>query len=162
MARWQFRPPVERVRNGYRINLDAEEKQLLVRLLGELRGLLVGPDDHPALTRLFPTAYHLPQHAEQDEEFRRLMRDELVASRLAAIEHVEQALAGKPPLAEQQVLALAQALNAVRLVLGTMLDVSEEHDPDDVADDDPMVGEYHLYGFLSWLLEWTVRSLSGT
>ena len=78
------------------------------------------------------------------------------------IEHVEQALAGKPPLVEQQVLALAQALNSVRLVLGTMLDVSEDHDPDDVADDDPMVGEYHLYGFLSWLLEWTVRSLSGT
>lgn len=162
MARWQFRPPVERVKHGFRINLDTEERDLLVRLIGELRGLLVGPDDHPALVRLFPTAYHQPEHAAKDEEFRRLMRDELVASRLAAIEQVEQALVSKPPLAEQQVLALAQALNAVRLVLGTMLDVSEDHDPDDVADDDPMVGEYHLYGFLSWLLEWTVRSLSGT
>lgn len=161
MARWQFRPPVERVRNGYRINLDAEEKQLLVRLLGELRGLLVGPDDHPALTRLFPAAYHLPQHAEQDEEFRRLMRDELVASRLAAMHEVDLALTSGHELDEVGMHGLLQSLNAVRLVLGTLLDVGEEHAAGAVDDDDPMVGEYHLYEFLSYLLDAAVQAVSG-
>lgn len=162
MARWQFRPPVERVKHGYRINLDTEERDLVRRLLGELRGLLLGPSDHPALARVFPTAYHRPEHAEHDAEYQRLMREELVASRLAGIEQVDAALQAKGPLSEGQVLALAQGLNGIRLVLGTMLDVSEDHDPDEVADDDPRAGEYHLYGFLSWLLEWTVRALTGT
>jgi len=48
----------------------------------------------------------------------------------------------------------------VRLVLGTLLDVSEAHDPEDVGDDDPMVGEHHLYQFLSYLLEVAVQAVS--
>ena len=58
-------------------------------------------------------------------------------------------------------MGLMQALNAVRLVLGTLLDVGEEHDPSAVRDDDPMVGEHQLYSFLSWLLEHLVRATMG-
>ena len=61
-----------------------------------------------------------------------------------------------------QLLALMQGLNGLRLVLGTVLDVDEHHDAELIADDDPQVGEHHLYVFLSWLLEWTVRALQGT
>ena len=161
MGRWNAKPPIERVRNGYRINLADEEKDLLRDLLGQLRELLAGPLDHPALTRIFPTAYHQPQFAEFDAEYHRLMREELVASRLAGIEIVQAALSAKPPLQESQLLAMTQAINGVRLVLGTVLDVTEALDIDDIADDDPRVSEYHLYGFLSWLLEWTVRAMSG-
>lgn len=162
MVVWRAKAPVERVRNGFRINIDREERDLLVRLLGELRGLLVGPNDAPALSRLFPTAYHLPEHAEQDAEYQRLMREELTASRLAGIEIVLDALEASPPLTEDQVMALLQALNGVRLVLGTILDVSEELDLEDLPEDHPQIGEYHLYGYFSWLLEWTVRALSQT
>ncbi len=56
--------------------------------------------------------------------------------------------------------ALMQSLNALRLVLGTLLDVDEEHDLDDVSPDDPMVGEHHLYGYLSYLLDAAVRAAS--
>ena len=36
MARWQFRPPVERVKQGFRINLDADERvDDLTTYLGE-------------------------------------------------------------------------------------------------------------------------------
>ena len=87
------------------------------------------------------------------------MREELVASRLTAISAVNEALAAKPPLDESQILALMQSLNGLRLVIGTALDVSEEEDLSDVDDDSPNAGEHHLYGFLSWLLEWTVRAL---
>jgi len=159
MSRWSVKPPVERVRNGYRINLRAEERELVRRLLAELQALLVGPSDNPALKRIFPTAYHLAQHAEQDAEYQRLMREELVASRLTAISAVNAALDAKPPLAEGQILALMQSLNGLRLVIGTMLDVSEEEDLAAIDDDAPNAGEHHLYGFLSWLLEWTVRAL---
>ena len=157
---WRSKPPVERVRNGFRINLQAEERDLLVRLLGELRGMLVGPNDAPALHRLFPAAYHLPENAEHDAEYQRLMREELVASRLAGIEIVLEALVAPPPLTEEQMQAMLQALNGIRLVLGTVLDVSEELELDDLPDDHPQLGEYHLYGYLSWLLEWTVRAIS--
>ena len=160
MARWQFRPPVERTKHGFRINIDDREREVLRQLLDEMRSLLLGSSDHPALKRVFPTAYHLGQHAEHDAEYQRFMREELVASRLAGIETVMEALTAQPPLTEGQVLALAQALNGVRLVLGTVLDLSETDSPDDVDPDDPMAAEHQLYGFLSWLLEWTVRSLS--
>jgi len=159
MARWNVKPPVERVRNGYRINLQSEERELVQRLLAELQALLVGSSDNPALKRIFPAAYHLPQHAEQDAEYQRLMREELVASRLTSITAVNEALEAKGTLAESQILALMQSVNGLRLVIGTMLDVSEEEDPSEVADDHPNAGEHHLYGYLSWLLEWTVRAL---
>jgi hypothetical protein len=121
-----------------------------------------GPSDNPALVRVFPAAYHLPEHAEHDAEYQRLMREELVASRLVGIDTVTAALAAKPPLDEAQVSALMQGLNGLRLVLGTVLDLSEDDDPDDIADDDPRAGEHQLYSFLSWLLEWTVRTMTET
>jgi hypothetical protein len=75
---------------------------------------------------------------------------------------VEKALGQKGPLDEAQLLAFAQALNGIRLVLGTVLDVGEDVDPDDVSPDHPLAAEHHLYSFLSWLLEWTIRALQGT
>jgi hypothetical protein len=157
---WRSKPPVERVRGGFRLNVDKEERELLERLLEELRALLVGPNDAPAVHRLFPAAYHLPQNAEQNEEYQRLMREELAASRLAGIQIVIEALHASPPLSDDQMQALLQGLNGLRLVLGTILDVSEELDLDDVPEDHPQLGEYHLYAYLSWLLEWTVRAVS--
>jgi len=162
MARWQFRPPIERVKGGFRINLDADERELVQRLVGEMRMLLMGPSDNPALTRVFPAAYHQPVHAELDAEYQRLMREELVASRLAGISMIDEALTSTTPLSEGQMSALMQGLNGLRLILGTVLDVGEDHDIDLIADDDPHVGEHHLYVFLSWLLEWTVRAMQET
>lgn len=162
MARWQFRPPIERVRQGFRINLDADERELVQRLVGEMRALLMGPSDNPALKRVFPAAYHQAAHAEFDAEYQRLMREELVASRLAGISMIDEALSSKTPLTEAQLSALMQGLNGLRLILGTILDVGEDHDVALIDDDDPQVGEHHLYVFLSWLLEWTVRAMQET
>jgi hypothetical protein len=49
----------------------------------------------------------------------------------------------------------------VRLVLGTMLDITEDHDIGAVDENDPLVGEYNLYDFLSWILDWAVRAVQG-
>jgi len=161
--RRRFVAPVEAVRGGWRITLDDEERNLLVRLMGELRALLTGPDDNELLRRLFPVAY--PEDEEKEIEYQRLMREELVASRLAAIESVSRTIdpAGdraRQLLDEGETIAFMQSINAIRLVLGSMLGITDDESADDAdAADSP---EQNLYDFLSWLLEWTVRSLSPT
>ena len=156
----------ERTPKGFVVNLQREEIDLIVRLVGELRNLLLANDPNTAAItrRLFPPAYHLADDADADTEYQRRMRDELVASRLAAMQQVADTLHaaadGKSPLTEEAMHGLLQSLNAVRLVLGTLLDVGEEHHPDDIRDDDPMVGEHHLYQFLSYLLEAAVEAVS--
>jgi hypothetical protein len=156
--RRDFVPPVEAVDGGWRINLDGEERALIVRLMDELEALLTGPGDNALLQRLFPTAY--PDDEEKEAEYQRLMREELVASRLASVEAVRTSLGGDDLLDEGETLAFMQSVNAVRLVLGTMLGITDD-DSADAAEgaDSP---EHHLYDFLSWILEWTVRSLSPT
>ena len=51
-----------------------------------------------------------------------------------------------------------QAVNGVRLVLGTILDVSEDDDVDELEEHVP---EYQLYAYLSWLLDSAVLAASG-
>jgi len=159
--RRKFVGPVEAVDGGWQVNLDVEERELVIRLMGELRALITGPDDNELLLRLFPAAYS--DDEEKEAEYQRLMREELVASRLASIETVERVLDPdrRELLDEGETLAFMQSLNAIRLVLGTMLDITDDDAAD--ADDEGSSGdspEHHLYDFLSWLLEWTVRSLS--
>lgn len=156
-----FIPPVERVVDGFAFNIGDEERQLVARLLGELSQLLMGEANDPRMVRMFPPAYHLADDAEADAEYQRLMREELVASRLSGIATVNTALQAAGPVDEEVMIAFVQAINGLRLVLGTMLDVSEDDDPEDVGDDDPLVAEHHLYSFLSWLLDWAVRALGG-
>ena len=130
--------------------------------MAELRTLLLGPNDDDRMRRLFPTAYHQQGDREMDDEYQRLMREDLVASRLVGLGVIDECLGARKnsvALTEAQLLAFVQALNGVRLVLGTMLDVSEEHDLDEIDDDHPLVGEYHLYAFLSWVLDWCIRAL---
>jgi hypothetical protein len=157
VRRRRFKPPIEAVRDGWRINLDVDERQLLVRLMGELRELLTGDQDHELLGRLYPVAY--PEDEEKEAEYQRLMREELVASRLGAIEAVTAALDPERSgsLTEGDTVAFMQSINAIRLVLGTMLGITDD-DADDADDVDSP--EHQLYAFLSWLLEWTVRALS--
>ena len=154
-----FIPPIERVRNGFVFNIGDDERQLVARLLNELSQLLMGESGDPRLIRIFPPAYHLADDAEADAEYQRLMREDLVASRLSSITAVNAALQEPGPVDEETMIAFIQAINGLRLVLGTMLDVDEDDDPDAIDDDDPLVGEHHLYNFLSWLLDWAVRAL---
>jgi Domain of unknown function (DUF2017) len=156
--RRKFVPPVQAVKGGWRINLDVEERALLVRLMGELEALLTSEGDNALLLRLFPVAY--PEDDEKEAEYQRLMREELVTSRLSAIESVRTTLDPERTdlLSEGETIAFLQSTNAIRLVLGTMLGITDDESADDA--DDATSPEHQLYDFLSWILEWTVRSLS--
>jgi hypothetical protein len=152
----EFTPPVRAVGTGFEITIERQERDLLIRLLNELSALLTSDaDEHqPLLANLFPPAY--PDDEEKEAEYQRLMREELVASRLAAIGVVIETLRSDDPdpLDEGSTIAFLQSINAVRLVLGSMLGIT---------DDDADTGgsaEHQLYTFLSWLLEWTVQALS--
>lgn len=157
------RPVIEATRTGFVINLAPDEIELLLRLLDEVRSIITSDDPEYThlLKRLFPPAYHLSNDGEAEAEYQRLMRDELSTSRLAAIATLETTLRGDLKLDEAAMHSLLQALNSVRLVLGTLLDVSESLDIDDIADDHPMVAEHHLYQYLSYLLDTAVDALTG-
>jgi hypothetical protein len=161
IRRKQPPPVVEAVKGGgYALNLPAEERALLRRLLGELRDLLLAGTDGPLMRRMFPPAYHLADDEDAETEYQRLMHDELVASRLDALGTLDALLGGDaaPSIDADGLAAFMHSVNALRLVLGTLLDVSEDEDELDVADDDPLVGERHLYGYLSYLLDSAVRA----
>jgi len=155
----RFRGPIRSSQRGFSIAIDADEAALVHRLSSELRALLT--DDAPSdlLARLFPTAY--PDDEELEAEYQRLMREELVASKLAALDVVDRALeADAPPLDAGELLAFMQSINSVRLILGTMLDVSDDPEAAEVRPGMERSPEYALYGYLSWLLEHCVRALS--
>lgn len=151
---------VTRSGDGYVLHLGADERALVSRLLAELGGLLTDPDaDVRLLGRLFPTVH--PDHPEREAEYQRLMRDELVSSKLAGIEAVDEVLGRggrKVTFDEPGIQAFMQAVNSVRLVLGTLLDVSDDDDPDIVGD--VASPEAHLYGFLSWVLDASVHAVT--
>jgi hypothetical protein len=156
--------PFERVRSGgYRMNLDADERSVLTGMVAQLRDLLLAsPAEAPQLRRLFPTAY--PSDPEADAEYQRLMREELVGSRLAAIQTVVDALGaeaiGPINLTSDELAALLTSMNSLRLVLGTICDVGEDDDPADITPDNPLFAEFHAYGYLSYLVDAAVTALS--
>ena len=63
---------------GYVLRLGASDREMLRQLAPQFSALLEEPDQ-PVLRRLFPPAYSDPAHAEQQEEYRRLMQEDLVA-----------------------------------------------------------------------------------
>ena len=119
-------------------------------LLGQLRQLMT--TDAPAddrLERLFPPAY--PDDAESEAEYQGFMRVELVSSRLAAIDKVEATLYDEQ-VNDQQLTAWMAAINDVRLVLGTLLGITEEMDHASLDDTDPNFGGFLLYDQLTFVL----------
>jgi hypothetical protein len=113
----------------------------------------------PGLRRLFPPAY--PDDGEADDEFRRLMREELLEGKLAALQVVEET-AGADHLSGDQLEGWLGALESLRLYLGTQLDISEATYGEELDPDDPAAPALALYGYLSWLQEEVVAALSSS
>ena len=146
---------ISRTRRGsYEIQLPEPERSLLGNLVEQLHELLAETTDDPTVRRLFPTAYN--EDPERDREYHQLVRDELLERRLAALATVEATLV-EPELTEEQLTAWLGAINDLRLVLGTRLDVSEELL--DVDADDPDAPAYAVYEYLGFLLNEVVDAL---
>jgi hypothetical protein len=136
-----------------RLQLPEEERMLLRGVAVSTRERL--RDDDPALRRLFPPAY---DEAELEREYQDLTRNQLTTGREQALELLEATVdsAGQSP---EEADAWLRALNDVRLVLGTELDVTEDLDWEAVGPDHPRVAELSLYAYISWIQEQLVEAL---
>lgn len=148
---------IKRRRDGdFDLRLPADERELLRNVAPQLRQLLDGDLTNPTLRRLFPTAY--ADDPQRDQEYHALVRDELADRRRAAVDTLVATI-DATRLDEEQLLAWMGAINDLRLVLGTRLDVSEETDP--VPDpEDPDAPLLVLYGYLSYLLDSIIDALA--
>jgi hypothetical protein len=142
---------------GIRVDLPEEEKEVLRHVLPQLRDLLTVGSADDRTRRLFPTAF--PDDPEAEAEYRGYMHGELVASRLGALDMIESTLETRD-LTEEQAVAWLQSINSVRLVLGSLLDVTEDLEIERLPDDYPQIEGFVLYGYLSMLLDELVGALS--
>jgi len=140
------------------VRLTPEERDLLAALPLQLISLLddVGdelPGELPdALRRLLPPAYTTDPDAER--AYVSLTRQELVEHHRDSLE-IMSATAKATRLDDEQLVAWLAALNDLRLVLGTMLGVTENEaePPAEVARQAEWIAYHYLGGLQSELID---------
>lgn len=147
---------IRRTREGtFEVRLPPVERNILRALPGQLRTLLSTGD--PSLSRLFPPAYG--DDREMSAEFDRLMREDLLARHMRAVEVLESTVEASR-LDEEQLTEWLGAINDLRLVLGTRLDVTEDMYEQEMTEDDPRLPLFALFQYLGWLEEQVVEALA--
>jgi hypothetical protein len=155
MAR-ESRSPVQRTRSGrFKLRLSSDERDVLRALSPQLMGLL-GSDD-PSLRRLRPPAH--PDDPRMEAEYRELVGGELDGQRRRSLQIMEETIEAKE-LDEEQMSAWLAALNDLRLVLGTRLDVTEDLYEEGIPEGDSRAPLFAVYLYLGWLEEQVVGALS--
>ncbi len=144
--------------NRFVVHLGREERAVLRAVCEDLAAALEEGDDNPNVRRLFPAGH--ASDPDVDRQYREMVHDDLVRSRreilLAVAASADDQELDRPTLEQWMV-----GLNAVRLVLGTALDVSEDAPPDLDADD-PELPTWAVYEFLGSLVDASVHALSAT
>ena len=160
------------------LRLDDAEKQVLSQLFEQMDDLLKVPNfdknadplarllnmdgsteisDDPALARLFPDGYSEDEHASAD--FRRFTEQDLRQAKLDALNDVRlmlMDLSGKSIVTPTQAKSWLKAINDLRLVLGTRLEITDEGETD-FDTDEPGI---HLYNYLTYLQGTLLDALS--
>ena len=134
----------------YVLRLDTRERELIRELLRELRELLTLTPSDPRVRRLYPAAY--AEDPDLEDEYRRLTQEELRSGRLASVDAVEASV-DADVLDADQLTAWMQAVNTLRLILGTMLDITEDDQELDFDPSHPEARTMALYGYLGGLLD---------
>jgi hypothetical protein len=149
---------IERTRRGeLRLRLPAAERDALRSVPDQLRTLLTDQPDDPSLYRLFPAAYG--DDPELEEEYRGLMHDELLEHHLTSLRVMRETV-DADRLTEEQAAAWLSAMNDLRLVLGTRLEVTDEDHPEGIDPDDPRAASLAMYSYLGFLEEQLVEALA--
>jgi hypothetical protein len=139
-------PHIKRRRDGrFTLKLSAPERGLLRMLPLEAQGLLEKQAD-PVVRRVFPVAY--PQDPEAEDAYRHLVGGELVRKHRDELEALSST-ADANDIDSAQLGQWLGALEVLRLMLGTSLDVGEE--AEELPDTDPRAPQVALYRYLSWL-----------
>ena len=149
--------PIERNAAGdFLVRLGPDERELLRRLAGELEELLTAEPENPSLRRLRPRAY---EDDEVEREFQSLMGAELESRRLENLRWLAES-AGRDRLDSEELDRWLAALNDLRLVLGTRLEVTEDQFADRFDPGAPDAYELAVYALLTWLQEAAVQAAS--
>ena len=134
--------------------LGAQERAVLGSLPAQALELLATED--PATRRLFPVAY--PDDPAAEQEYRALVGESLADRHRQALDTLTE-LVEAETLTEGELEQWLAALEVLRLVLGTKLDVSE--DMVGIDPGDPRAPGLTMYAYLSMLQEEIVSALSG-
>jgi hypothetical protein len=147
---------IERTAEGVVLHLPPQEQGLIRGLAADLAATLGDSPADPSLRRLSPPAYD----DEADERgYREIMGAELLNGRMQALDLLA-ATVGNERLTADEAEAWLRALNDLRLVLGTRLDVQEDSLLDRIDSDEPDAAGLAVYAYLSWLQEQLVEALS--
>jgi hypothetical protein len=137
------------------VSLDDMERSALLSIVDTLSPHL----GHVARTA--PRAYDDP---DLEDEYARLMRPEVEASRDADVDLLRESLrtgGERRELDDSQALSWARALNHLRLVAGALLGI-EEDGWDDAVDQSLLDStEFTMLMALGWMQEHIVQSLEG-
>ena len=152
----RFTRRIKRTRSGvFELRLSPEERDVLRGLPAQMRDALELGNNDPAVARLNPSA--CLDDAEVDAEYQQMMAGDLNTGRLQALDAFE-ATVDATRLDEEEALAWMRAINDVRLLLGTRLDVSENPGQRHVDPDDPRAPGFALYDYLSLLTQELVEA----
>lgn len=144
---------VPRADGGFDVKLSQEARNGIVALAEQLDEVI--GTDSPETRRLFPTAY--PNDPERDAGYQVFARQQLVDQRREAVALIRRT-ATKTVLTEEELSAWMGVLNDLRLVLGTMLDVSE--DDHDIDPESPDAESQLLYRYLGEIVHNIVEALT--
>jgi hypothetical protein len=156
---------VRRVQDIVNVEVSSHEVALLTTL-AEIAAQHVADDDRddPVVRRLLPDAY--ADDVSASREYAELMNDDLRKQKLDALQAMVTEAAGSSDegveLSIEQAEGWLQALNDVRLVIGTKLDVTEDwvEQAEALDEDDPRLAMYAAYDWASLLQELLVREVS--
>lgn len=150
-----IRSRLRRGRDGsWQLRLPAAERNLLRTLPSQVRQLIAERDQ--STRRLFPPAYADDPGAES--EYRQMVGNSILASHNEALRVMESTLDAEM-LDDDEINAWLRALNDLRLVLGTRLDVGEDLAP--LRDGDARAPAMATYAYLSMLQDQIVIALTG-
>lgn len=140
---------------GIDVDLNGNERSFLTGVLDVLVGLPRSGED-PASRRLRVPVYL--DDPESNDEWWRLMGDELAASRTADRHVFQRAIAESPcRLNQEEANAFLRVLNEGRLALGARFGLEVEDDHDRLPEEQRDIMDY-----LGWLLEDLTSELSRT
>lgn len=139
---------------GFEARVPRGIRSMFAEMMGSLDEILSSDSDH--IRRVFPTAY--PDDPEREAGYQALVRGELIERHRASAATVVATL-DADHLTEEQLTAWMTATNALRLVFGTALDLSEDDDFE-IDPSDPDAGARVAYQVLTQLLGDIVAALS--
>jgi hypothetical protein len=101
-----------------------------------------------------------PTDDDRQTEYRLLVQGELLDSHLGALAVLEDT-AGAERLDEDQLMAWMRAVNEVRLVLGTRLEITDDRADRSRDRRDPRAPAFAVYDYLTGLQGEIIEALSG-